>query len=252
MRLEGKVALVTGAGSGFGEGIARRFGAEGARVTVNDIDGAAADRVAAAIAAAGDEASAAPADVATAAGVAAMIGVVTDRYGRLDILVNNAGVPQRKMPLTDVPEDVFDRIFAVNVKAIYLAARAVVPLFRAQGGGVILNTASTAAVRPRPGLTWYNASKGAVTTLTRSMAAELAADGIRVNALNPVAGDTPMLAEFLGGTDTPEARAEFIKTVPMGRLSTATDVANAALFLVSDEAEFITGVCLEVDGGRVL
>ncbi|MFQ5764691.1 MAG: glucose 1-dehydrogenase [Rhodospirillales bacterium] len=248
MRLKDKVAVVTGAGSGFGEGIARRFAEEGARVVVADIDEDAGRRVA------GDIGGAvfSHTDVTDSARVKAMIGTAETSFGGLDILVNNAGVAQRRMPMLDVPEDAFDRIFAVNVKSIYLAAIHGVPALRARGGGVILNTASTAAVSPRPGLTWYNGSKGAVVTLTRSMAAELAPEGIRVNALNPVIGETGLLAEFMGGEDTPEIREQFIATIPLGRMSTAKDVANAALFLASDEAEFLTGVCLEVDGGRCI
>ena len=181
-----------------------------------------------------------------------MVGVAEATYGGLDILINNAGVPQRAMPMLDVAEADFDRIYAVNVKSIYLSAVHGVPAFRRRGGGVIVNMASTAGLRPRPGLTWYNGSKGAVVLLTKSMAVELAPDKIRVNALCPVAGDTPMLAEFLGGTRTDEGYAQFVSTVPLGRLSTPTDLANAALFLSSDEAEFLTGVCLEVDGGRTI
>jgi 3-oxoacyl-[acyl-carrier protein] reductase len=249
MRLKDRVALITGAGSGFGEGMARRFAAEGARVIVNDRDGASGARVAGAIAAGGGTAQFVQADVADRAQVRDLFAAVRKAFGRLDILVNNAGYTHRNQPMLDVPEDVYDRVFAVNVKAIYLAALEAVPMFRSQGGGVILNTASTAGLRPRPGLTWYNASKGAVITLTKSMAAELAPDRIRVNCLCPVAGETGMLADFMGG-DTPENRARFTASVPLGRLSTPADVANAALYLCSDEAAFITGVALEVDGGR--
>ena len=250
MRLEGKIAIVTGAGSGFGEGIARRFAAEGAKVVVNDIDERSGTRVADEIAAAGGEAIFFAADVALSAEVAALVEAAVEGYGGLDILVNNAGVPQRRMPLLDVSEETFDRIFAVNVKSIYLGALYAVPVLRRGGGGVILNTASTAAIRPRPGLTWYNGSKGAALVLTKSMAVELAPDKIRVNALCPVAGDTAMLLEFMGGEDTPELRQSFVETIPLGRLSRPEDVANAALYLASDEARFITGVCLEIDGGR--
>ncbi len=249
MRLAGKVAIVTGGGSGFGEGIVRRFAAEGARVVVADINGEAARRAAEAAGAAGGEARAVRADVSDSGDVAAMVGAATDAFGRLDILVNNAGFTHRNGPLTGVDEATFDRVFAVNVKSIYLGAIHAVPVFRAQGGGVILNVASTAGVRPRPGLTWYNGSKGAAITLTKSMAVELAPDRIRVCALNPVAGETGMLALFMG-EDTPERRAQFTASIPLGRLSQPADIASAALFLCSDEAEFLTGVCLEVDGGR--
>ena len=251
MRLQGKVAIVTGGGAGFGEGIARRFAAEGAKVVVNDIDGQQGERVARAIADDGGEAAFINANVASGADVAKLVGGAVERFGRLDIMVNNAGVPQRNGPMTEVSEEAFDRIYAVNVKSIYWAAVHAVPVFRRQGGGVFINTSSTAALRPRPGLVWYNGSKGAVNTITKSMAVELAPDKIRVNAVCPVAGDTQMLADFMGG-DTPEKRAAFRATVPLGRFSQPLDIANAALFLASNEAEFLTGVCLEVDGGRCI
>ncbi|MFO0997629.1 MAG: glucose 1-dehydrogenase [Alphaproteobacteria bacterium] len=250
MRLKGKVAVVTGAGSGFGEAIARRYAEEGAAVVVDDLDEAAAKRVADAIVQHGGRAVAIRADVTLGADTKAMVDRALDAFGRLDILVNNAGFPQRNQPMTAVSEKDFDKIFAVNVKSLYWAAVHAVPVMKKQGGGVIINTASTAAGRPRPGLTWYNGSKGAVVTITRSMAAELAPDKIRVNAINPVAGETPMLSEFMGGAVTPEMRARFVATVPLGRLSQPLDIANAALFLASDDAAFLTGVCLDVDGGR--
>jgi 3-oxoacyl-[acyl-carrier protein] reductase len=246
MRLEGKVAVVTGAGSGFGEGIARKFVAEGAKVIVADRDAAAAERVAAAL---GGSARSVQADVTRAADVAAMLDAAEAHFGGLHILVNNAGIGHVPQPMEDLAEHEFDRILAVNVKAIYLAARAVVPRFKAQRGGVILNIASTAGVSPRPRLTWYNASKGWVITATRSMAVELAPFGIRVNALNPVAGETPLLKTFMG-EDTPEVRAKFLATIPLGRFSTPEDLGNAACFLCNDEASMITGVAMEVDGGR--
>lgn len=251
MRLKDKVALVTGAGSGFGEGIARRFAAEGAKVVVNDINATGGQRVAEIIRQQGGQAMFVAADVAKRADVKAMAAKTLDTYGRLDIVVNNAGTTHRNQPMLDVPEELYDRIFAVNVKAIYLAALEFVPIMRRQGGGSIINTASTAGLRPRPGLTWYNASKGAVITMTKSMAVELAPDKIRVNCLCPVAGETALLADFMGG-DTPENRARFTASVPLGRLSTPEDIANAALYLASDEANFITGVALEVDGGRCI
>ena len=248
MRLADKVAIVTGGGSGFGAGIATKFIAEGAKVLIADRDSAAGERVAAAL---GPNARSIGADVANAADVKAMIEAAQSLFGGLHILVNNAGVAHMPQPLEGLPEDEFDRILAVNVKAIYLAAQAVVPLFKAQRSGVILNIASTAGVSPRPRLTWYNASKGWVITATRSMAVELAPFGIRVVALNPVAGETPLLKTFMG-EDTPEMRAKFLATIPLGRFSTPEDLGNAACFVCSDEASMITGVALEVDGGRCI
>ena len=249
MRLKDKVAIVTGAGSGFGEGIAKKFVAEGARVIVADRNGAAAARVAQALGAA---AHAVTADVASAVDVTAMADAAEARFGGgIDILVNNAGVGHKPQPLEGLPEEEFDRILAVNVKAIYIAAREIVPRMKARGRGVILNIASTAGVSPRPRLAWYNASKGYVITATRAMAVELAPAGIRVVALNPVAGETPMLATFMG-EDTPEMRAKFLSTIPIGRFSTPEDLGNAACFLCSDEASMITGVAMEVDGGRCI
>src|SRR5215470_17846814 len=246
MRLKDKIALITGAASGFGKGIAETFAREGARVAVVDINESAAQDVARAI---GKNAIALRCDVSKRVDVDAAVKATTAAWGTLDVLVNNAGVTHTRRPLLDVDEAEFDRIFAINVKSIFHFAHAVVPLFRQKGGGVIINIGSTAGIRPRPGLTWYNGSKGAVNVLSKSMAAELAPDRIRVCALAPVIGDTALLASFMGG-DTPELRAQFIASVPLGRLSTARDVANAALFLASNEAEFLTGVVLEVDGGR--
>src|SRR3546814_486064 len=236
MRLQGKVALVTGAGSGFGAGIARLFAAEGGRVILADIDGDAAAAVTAAIDRAGGAAVGLKADVTSRADVAAMMGAALDAYGRLDVLVNNAGVAHRNKPMTEVTEAEFDHIFAVNVKAIYLAALEAIPLLRAQGGGCIVNTSSTAALRPRPGLTVYNASKGAVNVMTKSMAVELAPDRIRVNAVCPVIGETALMETFMGVPDTPENRRKFEATIPLGRFSTPQAIANAVAFLASDAA----------------
>ena len=249
MRLRDKIAIVTGAGSGFGEGIAKKFVAEGAKVIVADRDGQAAARVAAVL---GPAAQAVMADVSRAADVKAMADAAEVRFGAgIDILVNNAGIGHKPQPLEDLAEDEYDRILAVNMKAVYLAAREIVPRMKARGRGVILNIASTAGVSPRPRLAWYNASKGYVITATRAMAVELAPSGIRVVALNPVAGETPLLATFMG-EDTPEMRAKFLATIPIGRFSTPEDMGNAACFLCSDEASMITGVAMEVDGGRCI
>ncbi|KNY19243.1 SDR family oxidoreductase [Methylobacterium sp. ARG-1] len=247
MILEGKIALVTGAGSGFGAGIAERFAAEGARVACVDIDKAAAERVAAGI---GANAIAIAADVGSATDVEASVAETRERFGAPHILVNNAGTTHRNKPLLEVTEDEFDRVFRVNVKSIFHFVRTIAPLMRDQGGGVILNVSSTAALRPRPGLTWYNASKGAASLASKSLALELAPWKIRVNALCPVMGATALLEHFMGVPDTPENREGFIATIPLGRMSRAEDIAAAALFLASDEAEFITGVDLPVDGGR--
>jgi 3-oxoacyl-[acyl-carrier protein] reductase len=246
MRLNGKRAIVTGGGSGFGEGIVRKFRAEGAQVLVADRDEAGARRVA--------EATGSQwirADVSRGDDVKAMVDAAVERFGGLDVLVNNAGIGHLPQPLEGLPEDEFDRILAVNVKSIYLAAKEAVPRFKQQKSGVILNIASTAGVSPRPRLAWYNASKGWVITATRAMAVELAPFGIRVNALNPVAGETPLLKTFMG-EDTPEMRAKFLSTIPIGRFSTPEDLGNAACFLCSDEASMITGVAMEVDGGRCI
>ena len=249
MRLKDKVAIVTGAGSGFGEGIARRFAAEGAKVVVNDIAAAAGERVAREIVEAGGSAHFCEGDVSKNADVARVVAAALAAFGDLDIVVNNAGTTHRNQPMLDVPEEEFDRIYRVNVKSLFLTARHAVPHFRKKRNGVFITIASTAGVRPRPGLTWYNGSKGAAITTSRSMAAELAPHNIRVNIINPVAGETAMLADFMG-QDTPEMRAKFIASIPLGRLSLPTDIATAAVFFASDEAAFITGACLEVDGGR--
>jgi 3-oxoacyl-[acyl-carrier protein] reductase len=246
MRLKDKTAIVTGAASGFGAGIARRFAAEGARVMVADLNEAGAQAVAEEI---GGLAQAV--DLAQGDSVCAMAEAALAVFGRVDILVNNAGITHMPMPMEEVSEAEFDRVLAVNAKSVYLTARHLVPAMKAAGTGAILNIASTAGVSPRPRLNWYNASKGWMITATRAMAIELAPHGIRVNALNPVAGETPLLRSFMG-EDTPEMRAKFLSTIPLGRFSTPEDLANAALFLCSDEASLITGVALEVDGGRCI
>jgi len=251
MRLRDKIAIVTGAASGFGAGIARRFASEGARVVVNDLRDDAARRIVDDIERHGGRAIACAADVSKDADVARLVASAIDAFGSLDIVVNNAGTTHRNQPMLDVPEDVFDRIYQVNVKSLYLTAKHAVPHFRARKSGVFVTIASTAGVRPRPGLTWYNGSKGAAIVTSRSMAAELAPDNIRVNVINPVAGETGLLADFMG-EDTPQRRAQFIATIPLGRLSQPSDIATAAVFFASDEAAFITGACLEVDGGRCI
>ncbi|WP_423196288.1 Alcohol dehydrogenase [Cupriavidus sp. H19C3] len=250
MRLANKVAVVTGGGSGFGEGIAQTFAREGARVMVADLNLAAAERVAAAIRDAGGQARAVHADVARGDDVAAMRDATLDAFGDVHIVVNNAGTTHRNKPILEITEDEFDRVYAVNVKSIYWAAHHFIPHFRQRGGGVFVNIASTAGVRPRPGLVWYNGSKGAVIVASKAMAAELGPDNIRVNCVNPVIGATALLEQFMGLPDTPANRAKFLATIPMGRMSTPADVANACLYLASDEAAFITGTCIEVDGGR--
>jgi 3-oxoacyl-[acyl-carrier protein] reductase len=248
MRLQGKGAIVTGGAQGFGLGIAETFAREGAHVAVLDHNGEAAKAAAAKI---GGSALALSCDVSKKDQVAAAAKAAIEALGRIDIIVNNAGTTYRNRPMLEVDEAEFDRIFAVNVKSIFLMAHAFVPHMREKGGGAIINIGSTAGLRPRPGLTWYNATKGAVHLMTKSMAVELAPDKIRVCALAPVAGETPLLASFLG-EDTPERRAAFRTSVPLGRFSTPQDIANSALFLASDEANFLTGVVLEVDGGRCI
>ncbi len=246
-RLEGKVAIVTGAGSGFGAGIAETYVCEGAKVAIADLNGDAAKEVARRL---GRRAMAVRCDVSKAKDVERCVEKTVARFGGLDIVVNNAGISHRNKPMLEVEEAEFDKVFAVNVKSIFLMAHAAVPRMRGKGG-VIINIGSTAGLRPRPGLVWYNASKGAVNLMSKAMAIELAPEKIRVCAIAPVAGETPLLATFMG-KDTPEIREKFISTIPLGRFSTAQDIANAALFLASDEASMVTGAVLEVDGGRCI
>ena len=248
MGLSGKAAIVTGGASGFGAGIVRRFILEGARVVIADINGDAAREMADEL---GDAALGLQVDVSSADDVETMVKSTLRSLGGIDILVNNAGVGHKPEPMETLSEEMFDRIFDVNIKAIYRTAQQVVPIMKENGAGAILNIASTGGVSPRPNLTWYNASKGWVITATRSMAVELAASGVRVNALNPVAGETPMLKTFMG-EDTPEIRAKFLASIPNGRVSTPEDMGAAACFLCSDDASMITGVALEVDGGRCI
>lgn len=248
-RLEGKVAIVTGAGGGFGEGIAKLFAQEGARVGVLDLRGDAAGKVAAEI---GANAVALTADVTSREQMEKAVQTVADRFGVPDIFVNNAGWTHRNKPMLEVTEEEFDRVYAINVKSIYIMSNIIVPMMRRKGGGSIVNIGSVAGIRPRPGLTWYNSTKGAVNILSQSMAAELAPDNIRVNAICPVMGETGLLEAFMGVPDTPENRARFVATIPMGRMSRPEDIARATLYLASDDAEFITGVLLPVDGGRTI
>jgi len=246
MNLQDRVAIVTGGASGFGEGIARRFASEGAHVVIADLNGEAAQKLAGEIGG-----LAVKADVSRGADVKALVRATRDRFGDIDILVNNAGIGHKPQPLDALSEEDFDRIVAINAKSMFLTAREIVPLMKANRRGAILNIASTGGVSPRPNLAWYNASKGWMITATRAMAVELAPFGIRVNAINPVAGETPLLATFMG-EDTPQIRAKFLASIPIGRFSTPQDIAAAACFLCSDEASMITGVALEVDGGRCI
>ena len=246
MRLDGKIAVITGGGSGFGAGIAQSFVAEGAKVVLGDVNLQAAKVVADRL-----DGLAVKGDVSKADDMAALVDAAMAAHGRIDIFINNAGTTHLPQPMEDVEEDEFDHVLMVNTKSVYLSARHVVPVMKRQESGLILNIASTAGVSPRAGLSWYNASKGWMITATKSMAVELAPHGIRVNALNPVAGETPMLKRFLG-EDTPEMRAKFLATIPIGRFSTPQDLASAALFLCSDEASMITGIGMEIDGGQCI
>ena len=246
MRLDGKTAIVTGGASGFGRGIVDKFAAEGARVLVADLNENGAEEVAASVLGV-----AAVMDVSLDADWAAVTARAMEEWGRIDILVNNAGTTHPPTDMEEVSEAEFDRVLAVNAKSVYLSARHIVPAMKAVRAGAILNVASTAGVSPRPRLNWYNASKGWMITATKAMAVELAPLGVRVNAINPVAGETPLLARFMG-EDTPETRAKFLATIPMGRFSTPEDMGHAACYLCSDEASMVTGVALEIDGGRCI
>jgi 3-oxoacyl-[acyl-carrier protein] reductase len=250
MRLEGKVALVTGAGSGIGRATAELFAKEGAKVAVVDLSDEAGEQTVEAIRELGGDSIFIRADVSNADDVAAMIGKTVDAWGKIDILYNNAGIPMGATPIEDVEDDFFDKTMAVNVRSVHLGIKHVVPHMKQQGGGVILNTASTAGIRPRPGLSAYAASKGAVIALTKALALELAPFKIRVVSINPVATDTPMLPSFFGNVDPSEARPRFLSTIPLGRFNTPEDIANAALYLASDEAYMVTGTAFEIDGGR--
>ena len=250
MRLENKTAIVTGGASGFGAGIAQRFAHEGASVVVADINDPEGEAIASEIRDSGGDAVYIHADVTSRSDTKGMISAAVEHSGQLDILINNAGFSHANKSFTEVADEEFDRVYNVNVKAVYIAIQEAIPVFKRQGHGCIINTSSTAALRPRPGLAVYCSSKGAVSNLTKALAVEFAGDQIRINALCPVIGETGMLETFMGVPDTAENRKKFEATIPMGRFSTPSDVAAAALFLASDDASFITGVTMEVDGGR--
>jgi 3-oxoacyl-[acyl-carrier protein] reductase len=249
MRLSGKTAIVTGGASGFGEGIAEVFCEQGANVVIADLNEEGAKAVASRF---GEKALGIKCDVTNLSDLQQMMAQSISEFGKVDIIVNNAGWTHKNQPMLEVSEDEFDRVFEINVKSIYQMSKASIPHLRENGGGVIINIGSTAGKRPRPGLSWYNATKGAVNLLSKSMAVELAPDNIRVNCLAPVIGATALLESFMGEKDTPEARAKFVGGIPLGRFSTPRDIANAALYFASDEASFITGVVMEVDGGRCI
>ncbi len=252
MRLKNKIAIVTGGGSGFGEGIAKRFSVEGCKVVINDINMQGGTRVAKEIQSEGGDAIFVNADISLNEGWASLVGQAVEKYGSFSIVVNNAGFTHKNQSMFTVSEENYDRIYAVNVKSLYWSAKNVASILEKTGGGVMITVASVAGIRPRPGLTWYNGSKAAAITTSRSMAVELAPKKIRVNIINPVMGETAMLEDFMGMPDTPDNRKKFLDTIPLGRLARASDVANAALYLASDEAELITGACIEVDGGRTI
>ena len=249
MRLKDKVAIVTGAASGFGAGIAQRYAAEGAKVALLDINLEGAKKVAAE---AGNGAIALRCDVTSGADLDVALAATLKAFGRLDIVVNNAGWTHRNKPILEVTEAEFDKVYAINVKSIYLMTQRTTPILRDHGGGSVINIGSTAGVRPRPGLTWYNGSKGFVNLVSKSLAVELAPMNIRVNCIAPVLGQTGLTEEFMGGPATPEVMAKFLGTIPLGRMSKPSDIAAACVFLASDEAEFLTGVILPVDGGRTI
>ena len=248
MRLQGKKAIITGGASGFGKGIVRKFVSEGADVLIADLNIEAAQKLSDEL---GTAVQASETNVAKNDSVLKMVALASAELGGVDILVNNAGITHLPAPMEEVSDEDFDKVFAVNCKSVFLTAKHIVPIFKSQRSGVILNVASTAGVSPRPHLNWYNASKGWMNNATKGMAVELASSGIRVNAINPVAGETPLLKMFMG-EDTPEMRAKFLSTIPLGRFSTPEDMGNAACFLCSDEASMLTGVCMEVDGGRCI
>ena len=248
MRLKGKKAIITGGASGFGEGIVRKFVSEGADVLIADLNIEAAQKLSDEL---GTAVQASETNVAKNDSVLKMVALASAELGGVDILVNNAGITHLPAPMEEISDEDFDKVFAVNCKSVFLTAKHIVPIFKSQRSGVILNVASTAGVSPRPHLNWYNASKGWMNNATKGMAVELASSGIRVNAINPVAGETPLLKKFMG-EDTPEMRAKFLSTIPLGRFSTPEDMGNAACFLCSDEASMLTGVCMEVDGGRCI
>lgn len=248
MKLKNKIAIVTGGASGFGAGIVRKFIAEGAKVVIADINNSLAENLAREL---GEGAISAEVDVSDNISVKRLVESTISKFETIDILVNNAGIGHQPQALDKLSEDGFDRIFNVNAKSVFYTAQQVVPIMKIAKSGVILNVASTGGVSPRPNLTWYNASKGWMITATKAMAVELASFGIRVNAINPVAGETPLLATFMG-EDTPEIREKFLSTIPMGRFSTPTDMGNTACFLCSDDASMITGIAMNVDGGRCI
>ena len=249
MRLKGKTALITGGASGFGAEIVLSYVREGAKVVILDLNGNGAQKIADAT---GGHAIAVAGDVTKQSDIDAAVKRAVDTFGKLDIVVNNAGWTFRNKPMLEVSEAEFDKVFAINVKSIFLMTNAVVPVMRKQKSGRIINIGSTAGLRPRPGLTWYNATKGAVNLMSKSMAVELAPDGIRVNCIAPVIGETALLESFMGMPDTPENRAKFLATIPLGRMAKPRDVANACVYLGGDESEFLTGVVLPVDGGRTI